>query len=85
MQNIPDVVILVTADTVNLYPSIPHYTGLRALKKALDNRESTTSPIKNLIKMVEFELENNYFEFDGKVKQQVSGTEIGTKFAPSYT
>ena len=34
--------------------------------------------------MREFVLENNIFEFNGKVKQQVAGTTIGTKFAPPY-
>ena len=34
--------------------------------------------------MAKFVLKNNYFEFSGKVKQQLSGTAIGTKFAPPY-
>ena len=34
--------------------------------------------------MIEFVLRNNYFEFNGKVKQQISGTAIGTKCAPTY-
>ena len=34
--------------------------------------------------MTEFVLKNNYFQFKGKVKQQISGTAIGTKFAPTY-
>ena len=29
-------------------------------------------------------LKNNYFEFNGQVKHQISGTAIGTKFAPTY-
>ena len=29
-------------------------------------------------------LKYNFFEFNGKVKQQKSGTSIGTKFAPPY-
>ena len=29
-------------------------------------------------------LENNVFEFDGKVYRQKLGTAIGTKFAPAY-
>jgi hypothetical protein len=29
-------------------------------------------------------LENNYFEFDGKIYWQKQGTAIGTKFAPTY-
>ena len=34
--------------------------------------------------MTEFVLRNNYFEFNGKVKQQISVTAIGTKRAPTY-
>ena len=34
--------------------------------------------------MASFVLKNNIFEFNGKVKQQISGTAIGTKFAPAY-
>ena len=34
--------------------------------------------------MAEFGLKNNYFQFNGKVKQQISGTAIETKFAPTY-
>ena len=29
-------------------------------------------------------LKNNYFEFVNKIKQQISGTAIVTKFAPPY-
>ena len=35
--------------------------------------------------MLEFVLKNNYFECNGNVKQQLSGTAIGTKRAPPYT
>ena len=34
--------------------------------------------------MADFVLKNNYFEFNGQIKQQISGTAIGTKFAPPY-
>ena len=34
--------------------------------------------------MSEFVLNNNYFEFNAQVKHQISGTAIGTKFAPTY-
>ena len=34
--------------------------------------------------MAEFVLKNNIFEFDTEVYQQISGTAIGTKFAPPY-
>ena len=32
--------------------------------------------------MAEFVLKNNYFEFNSTFKNQISGTAIGTKFAP---
>ena len=41
---------------------------MEALKKALDNRENKKISTDELTKMVEFVLKNNYFEFNGKVK-----------------
>ena len=35
---LPENAILVTADVVALYPSIPHEAGLQALEEALENR-----------------------------------------------
>ena len=35
-----------------------------------------------LVKMAEFVLTNKYFEFGQKVFHQISGTAIGTQFAP---
>ena len=75
---------MVRADVVELYPSIPHDSGLEALRKALDNRENNKFSTDDLTKMTEFVLKNNYFEFNGKVKNQISGTAIGTKSAPPY-
>ena len=75
---------MVTADVVSLYPSIPHEAVLKTLRKALDNRENKQFPTENLLKMAEIVLKNNFFEFNGKVKKQLSGAAIGTKFAPTY-
>ena len=35
----------------------------------------------DLLNMAELVLKNNYFEFDSKIKKQISGTAIGTKLA----
>ena len=75
---IPDNVILVTADVVGLYPSIPHQAGLIALKEALDKSLSKKIPTDDLIRMAEFVLSNS------DAFQQISGTAIGTKFGPPY-
>ena len=40
--------------------------------------------MEDFIKMAEFVSKKNYFEFNAKVKQQLSATAIGTKFAPPY-
>ena len=73
-----------TAEVVGLYHSIPHKAGLKTLKNALDKRKQKHIPAEKLINTAEFVLKNNFFEFNGSVKQQVSGTAIGTKCAPTY-
>ena len=82
--SIPNGAILVTSDVLALYPSIPHEAGLTALKDALGNRENKSISTEDIIKMACFVLQNSYFEFNGIVKQQISGAAIGTKFAPTY-
>ena len=84
LKKVPDNVILVTADVIGLYPSIPHNEVLEVLKKQLGNFYEKSIPTEDLVKMAEFVLKNNYFEFDSNVKHQISGTAIGTKFAPPY-
>ena len=39
-------------------------------------------PSTDLVEMAEFILKNHLFEFETKIIQQISGTTIGTKFAP---
>ena len=84
LKNIPDNAILVTADVVGLCPGMPHDARLRALKEVPDGREEKKISKEDLVKMTEFVLKNNYFEFNGQVKHQISGTAIVTKFAPTY-
>ena len=82
--HVPKDGFLVTADVVGLYPNIPHEVGLKSLKEVLDGRRDKKIYTEDLVKMVEFVLKNNYFEFDRSVYQQISGTAIGKKFAPPY-
>ena len=84
IYNIPDDAVLVTADVVKLYQSISYELGLKPLKEALEKRDSLHISTSDLVKMAKFVLQNNYFEFNGETKQQISGTAIGTKFAPPY-
>ena len=73
-----------TADVVGLYLSTAHDVGMEALKRTVDDRINKKNGTKGLIKWTEFVLKIKYCEFNGKVKQQLSGTAIGTKFVPSF-
>ena len=69
---------------MGLYPSIPHDAGLQVLYEKLEERTDKKIPSTDLVEMAEFILKNNFFEFETKIIQQISGTAIGTKFAPPY-
>ena len=80
---IPDSILLLTADVVDLYPNIPHKGGLSALKEALNKRTVQKNPTESLVQMTDFDLSNNCFEFNGRTLKQISRAAIGTKFAPT--
>ena len=84
LGKIPENAFLVTADVVGLYPSIPQDEGLEVLRKQLNAFDNKSVPTEDLVKMAEFVLKNNYFEFNSSCKHQILGTAIGTKFAPPY-
>ena len=84
LGSLPESAILVTEDMVDLYPSILHEAGLQALEEALKNRNLKQISADKLLKMAQFVLKNNFFEFHNDVFQQISGTAAGTKFALSY-
>ena len=81
---LPEEAILVTADVVALYPSIPHAEGSASIRKALDRRVDKTVSTDFLMEMLEFVLTNNYFGFRSEMFRQIEGTAIGTKMAPPY-
>ena len=64
------------------YPSIPHDAGLQALYKKFEERADKKISSTDVVKMAEFLLKNNFFEFETKIIQQISGKATGTRFAP---
>ena len=64
LKKVPGNVILVTADVVGLYPSIPRKEVLEILKKQYYIFDEKSIPTKNLVKMADFVLKSNYFEFN---------------------
>ena len=77
-------ITLVTTDVVAPYPSVPHEHGLETLRERLAKSENLKLPCNDIVKMAEFVLKDGIFKFNGKLKYQVEGTAIGTKFAPLY-
>lgn len=84
LRNIPECAISVTDDVVGLYPSIASEVGLNALRMALDNRKHKPINPEDLKQMEEFVFKKNFFKFNEKVKQQISGMAISNKFALTY-
>ena len=59
----PENVILVSTNVIDLYPSISH----QAVKEALDKRKRNKVSMGKLVKVAEFMSKNNYFQFLDKV------------------
>ena len=62
ISNIADDAILVTADVVGLYPSIPLGRGLKTLEETLEKRDPIQISTSDLVKMAKFVLQNTYLE-----------------------
>jgi len=76
---------LYSYDVVSLYTSIPHELGLTAVDYWIDARSDLIPERFSksfILEAVKFVLENNNFLFDNKMFRQISGTAMGTKFAP---
>ena len=84
LGSLPENTIFVIPGVVDLYSSIPREAGLQALEETLKRRNHKQISIDKPVKMAQFVLKNNFFEFNNDVLQQMYGTAIGTKFAPPY-
>ena len=72
-----------TMDIVQLYTSIKHEDGLRAL--AWHIRDSHSPALRgSIMEVMHLCLHHNYFSFAGLSYHQVSGTAMGSPVAPAY-
>ena len=69
---------------VGLYPHIPHDEGVQTMSKYLDLRDDKSVSKESLCTLAEIVLKQNYLELGNNLYHQLSGTAIGTKFAPPY-
>lgn len=81
---VPDNAFLVTLDIESLYTNIQTKDGLAAVKIMLDEHPKGLRPDKELLKLLELNLNCNDFLFNNEWYLQVSGTAMGKKFAPAY-
>ena len=74
---------LVTFDVTSLYTNIKHEDGIAAIYDFMKEHtdERTAAMLRDMTATI---LENNLFEFKSTLYKQVSGTAMGSKFAPNY-
>ena len=75
---IPKRGILVTADATGIYPCIPHDGGLEVFRKHYDKFKGKMVPPEGIMKMANFMLKSNLFEFE------ILGAATGIQFVPSH-
>ena len=82
--HLPHDCVFVTADVTNLYPSISHPAGLRALRITLLRHQFPPSEIAFILDLTHWVLSNNFLEFGNLVFHQCQGTAMGTPLAVAY-
>ena len=62
MKICKDGAVLVKGYAMSLYPSIPHETGLKTLRKRLNEPAASKIPTEDILQMLEYVLKNlNFF------------------------
>ena len=69
--------LLVTANDVGLHLSIPHETGLVALRQVLDRKNKKRTSTKDLVKMAEFVLKSTTLNLMAKVNTKYRAQSLG--------
>ena len=76
--------LFVIIDVSSLYTNIPHTEGIAAINRMMEETGTDTLLkmfISNLTHQV---LTKNYFNFNGRLYEQIQGTAMGTKMVPNY-
>ena len=76
--------MLVVIDVIGLYPNIPPDEGVQSVGEQLKENPDSKVPAGLIMRLLQLILDYSVFEFDQKLYQQLFGTSMGTKPAPSY-
>ena len=71
-------------DVSSLYTNIPQDEGTEACLDAIEAAEASHIPRNVLRQLFEIVLKCNVFRFGSQIYEQIQGTAMGTKIAPSY-
>ena len=72
--DLPENPVLVSFDTVNMFPSIDNESTIKAAKKVLNDRESTNLPTERVLEALRLCLECNNSVFNDTNFIQTDGT-----------
>ena len=76
--------LFVTIDVSSLYTYIPHTEGIVAINRMMEET-GTDTLLKMFISNLTHQVHTkNYFNFNGKLYEQIQGTTMGTRMAPNY-
>ncbi|KAL2103131.1 hypothetical protein ACEWY4_002299 [Coilia grayii] len=81
---IPTNAYLFTMDINSLYTNIETPQGLSAVRQSFLKHPNKARPDKELLQLLEINLNYNDFEFNQEYYLQTKGTAMGKKFAPAY-
>ena len=82
--HVPPDALLVTIDVTSLYTNIPQDEGTDACLEAIGLAEASHIPLSVLLELFNIVLKCNVYSFDNSIYQQIQGTAMGTRMAPSY-
>ena len=82
--HVPPDALLVTIDVTSLYTNIPQDEGTGACLESIKLAEASHIPPSVLLELFNIILKCNVFSFDNSIYQQIQGTAMGTRMAPSY-
>lgn len=83
---VPPGALLITLDIESLYTNIQTADGLESVRKMFQKHPTAhcLRPEKEILELLELNLNGNDFKFNDQWYLQVSGTAMGKKYAPSY-